>query len=430
MIIKFNYLVKSFLIYVGIFYYSNARADVFFMIQKALETHPGLRAQQNNLNAASAGLAAARWQFWPTPSLSIEKADTQRADPSYKGANLVSTARLQQPLWTGGRLSSSLSKAQAQELLAQADWEGARQQLALRVIQTFSEVLSAQRKIDAYVESQRTHLRLLALVERRVPNGASARADVDLARSRLDSVEADLMAAQTQQESALDRMRLLTGIQELALPNKNPVLPPLNFNLLPKDWLDLARQISPQMTKAQAQIRIAEADVGIARAAWSPEVVLRLERQWGNFTIADVPAQNRAFISLSSSLGAGLATSSAVDAAQARLLAAQEDYQSQNLSTIESVLGDVTLAQSIAKRRQSLERASQAATDITISWERQFLAGRKQWQELMNAAREQAQAEAQLADAQGAQQLTAWRLFVLTYGVDALVAVPASTAKK
>ena len=54
---------------------------------------------------------------------------------------------------------------------------------------------------------------------------------------------------------------------------------------------------------------------------------------------------------------------------------------------------------------------------MSSSWERQFLADRKQWQDLMNSARDQAMTDTQLADAIGSQQLSAWRLAILTRGL-------------
>ena len=72
--------------------------------------------------------------------------------------------------------------------------------------------------------------------------------------------------------------------------------------------------------------------------------------------------------------------------------------------------------------------ANRASVEVLDSYERQFLAGRKQWLDLMNAAREQAQSESQLADALGALQLSGWRLALWMAGVDRLLASPVGVA--
>ena len=52
------------------------------------------------------------------------------------------------------------------------------------------------------------------------------------------------------------------------------------------------------------------------------------------------------------------------------------------------------------------------------SWERQFLAGKKSWLEVMNTTRELSQAEIDLADTQSLLIQAEWRLLILSKGVD------------
>lgn len=392
------------------------------LIYAALEHHPSLRSQQGRQDAARAGIDAARWQFWPTPSIAVEGASTSQNDPGYRGDSSVTTLKVQQPLWTGGRLSGNLSLAQARAVLAEAELQDTRQQLALRVIQAWSEALVARQKLLAYEASRSTHLRLLELVQRRHGEGVSAQADVALASSRLNTLQSELEAALAQRNTALDRLRSLTGLKlgddvmpearTLPVPNRDPALDAL---------LASVRALSPQMARARAQVRAAEAEIEVARAVLSPELYLRVERQFGSFLQAQQAPLNRAFVGLSTALGGGLSSLSGIDAALARHRAALEELQAQQLVLDEQVQADHTLAQAAQTRRAGLEAARQAASDVSDSYERQFLAGRKQWLDLMNAAREQAQSDVQLADAIGAQQLANWRLALLSRGVDDLI---------
>ena len=388
------------------------------LMAQALIHHPSLRVQANMQNAAKAGVDGAKWQYWPTPSVALERANTH--DPAYRGDQSVATVRLQQPLWTGGRLNGNLSKAEAQAILVQVDSEGVRLQLAFRVIQNWSDCAAAQGKVLAYEKSLDVHTRLLALVERRTREGASAQADIDLARSRLEGIEADLASAKAQRDTALDRLRLLVGRDVLVseLSQVANSLPP-EHEVAQASLLNAAREQSPLIAKARAQDKIAEAELEIAQAALSPEVYLRAERQYGNLYQANQDPQNRLFVGVSTAFGGGLSSLSGIDTARARLRAAQEDIQTQQLAVDEQVLSDITLERTAEKRRQNLERVRYFSNEVYSSWERQFLAGRKQWQDLMNAAREQTQNDVQLADAIAAQHLTGWRLNVMTRGLDA-----------
>ena len=86
-------------------------------------------------------------------------------------------------------------------------------------------------------------------------------------------------------------------------------------------------------------------------------------------------------------------------------------------SVSEQVLADYTLGATAASRLQALRAALEASRQVSESYDRQFLAGRKSWLDVMNAARELAQAETQLADLQSTQVVVSWRLAILTRGV-------------
>lgn len=393
------------------------------LVQAALQHHPSLRGSQQRQDAAGSGLEAARWQFWPTPSVSVESVGANQDDPSYRGDASVSYLRLQQPLWTGGRLMGNLSRAEAKVAAAQAELLEAKQQLALRVTQAWSEALVAHLKLRAYEGSRSMHERLLELVRRRHAEGVSAQADVALASNRLSTVLAELEATKAQLNTARERLRLLTG---RAVPSDFSAgslpLRSANFEAL----LAEAREQSPSLMKARSAARVAEAEIDIARAAVSPEVYLRVERQYGSFLQAHQAPVSRAFVGVSTAFGGGLSSLSGVDAAIAQHRAALEDVQTQQLALDDQVQADYTLADTARTRREGLEAARLAAAEVLTSYERQFLAGRKQWQDLMNAAREQAQSELQLADAIGAQQLANWRLALLSQGVDALLVAAAA----
>ncbi len=144
------------------------------LINTAITTHPIARTQRALVESAQAGVDSARWQFFPTPSVAVENASTNSTDTGYQGDATVSTLRLQQPLWTGGRLTAGLDKAQANVSVSQAARDEAKLQLALRVVQTYSEWLGSHLKQKTYQKSLYTHRRLSEQVQRRIEQGVSA----------------------------------------------------------------------------------------------------------------------------------------------------------------------------------------------------------------------------------------------------------------
>ena len=62
-----------------------------------------------------------------------------------------------------------------------------------------------------------------------------------------------------------------------------------------------------------------------------------------------------------------------------------------------------------------------AATQVSESYDRQFLAGRKTWLDVLNAARELIQTQVLIADSQSSQLVASWRLAMTTQGLLAVI---------
>lgn len=435
------------------------------LISTALETHPQALSQRALVQSAAAGVDGARWQFYPTPSVSVEAAGASASDRLYQGDHRVSTLRLQQPLWTGGRLTAGVDRAEAGLAASQAGLDDVRQQLALRVVQSYGDWLAAHLKTLVSEKSLATHQRLRDQVGRRVDQGVSAQSDATLAQARLESIGAELAAGRAQRDLALVRLgqllgRPLAGEQQgrpsvqvlgtelsaaigdrlgayggqlLLTPARGPQpgvlpvqdVPPASRSNPAAHTADAAAElllaqalaVSPSLQKAQAQARVQAALIGERRADYSPDVYLRAERQYGNYNFPGAAPENRLFIGMTSRLGAGLSTRSNVEAAIAQHESALAEVDAQARSVAEQVLADLAVAQTLDGRLASQRSALAAATAVAESYDRQFLAGRKSWLDVMNAARELAQTETQIADLQATQVVLGWRLAITTRGV-------------
>ena len=391
------------------------------LIAVALASHPSTQGQRAQLASAEAGVDGARWQFYPTPSVTAETASARATDRLYQGDNRVTTLRVQQPLWTGGRLSAGLDKAEAGVSVSQASLEEVRQQLGLRVVQAYGDWYSAHLKALAIEKSQETHLRLREQVKRRIGEGASSESDLTLAVARLESVVADAAAARTQRDISLARLgqllgRAVDGASLLGSPAE-----PRDLRGATQALLDQALAINPAIQKAQAQAKVQEAAIGERRADYSPEVYARVERQYGNYNFPDGRPEHRLFIGLNTRFGAGLSLGANLEAARMQYQAALAEVEVQSRSITEQVLSDHALALSAQGRVAAIRASLRAAADVSESYDRQFLAGRKSWLDVMNAARELAQTETQLADLRSTQVVVTWRLAIYTRGVAAVI---------
>jgi outer membrane protein TolC len=66
-----------------------------------------------------------------------------------------------------------------------------------------------------------------------------------------------------------------------------------------------ALSLSPQIKKNQAESRALKAKLKQAKASIYPVLNLRAERQWGDFTRTKSSPEDRIFLELNSSFGAG-----------------------------------------------------------------------------------------------------------------------------
>jgi adhesin transport system outer membrane protein len=395
------------------------------LISQALVSHPSAQVQQALAQAAQTGVDSARWQFYPTPSVGIERSRASAADPSYQGDSHVSTLRLQQPLWTGGRLTAGLDKAQAGLAASQAALEEVRQQLALRVVQAYGDWLAAHLKNLANEKSLATHTRLRDQVRRRISEGLSAQSDLTLALARLETLAADMSVAHAQQDIALSRLGQLLGRYVSSAELGTTFAMPRRIDAGLQTLLDMARSVSPVVQKVQAQARVQEATLAERRSELSPEVYLRAERQYGNYSFANAAPETRLFIGLNSRFGAGLSNLSNVEGASLQLQAAQAEVAVQSRNVNEQILADHALAASAGERLTAINASLKAAQDVSESYDRQFLAGRKSWLDVMNAARELAQTEGMLADIESTQVVVTWRLAIFTQGLAAVLSTKA-----
>ena len=93
------------------------------LIEIATQKHPSIRNQKFNSEASQHAINAAKWQRIPTPSMSVEKVDAAKTGTIYRGDLAVKTLCIQQPLYSGGRITAGIQKSESKLRLALAQTE-------------------------------------------------------------------------------------------------------------------------------------------------------------------------------------------------------------------------------------------------------------------------------------------------------------------
>ncbi len=383
------------------------------LLQAVVQSHPSINAGRADVRSATQGIKSARWQYFPTPEISYQRAFADDNDPSFQGDDYSTVLSLEQPLWTGGRLSSGMEGARATLEVSKASLADSQRELAFRVVQTYGEWLSAFLQRKSLLISEKRHQTLFEQVERRAAGGVSTGSDLELARGRLQSVKADRVATAAREDRAIAVLselvgRGLTGSQLEAGQGGFPSLPAGSE----PELISLGLLRSPSIRRADADIRAARAEVKSRRSNTRPNLFVRFERQFNHLQFANQSPDSRVLVGVRSQFGAGLSSFSGVAEARESLGAAVAFRDSAELMVREQLRSDLALVESFELRLQALEIATQTAEDVYLSYERQFLTGRKSWLDVMNSARDLQQARLQLADVTAGRLTLGWRLFV------------------
>lgn len=377
-------------------------------IARALATHPTSARGIAQVGAAQAALKAAQWQRAPTPSFSREY------DSSTRDYNNV--LRVEQPLWAGGQITAGIDSARAGEQAARYALEDGQRALALKVVQNWGDWVKAQRHLEALDELEKEHRELLDLIERRRRAGVVTVSDVGLARVRLSAVLSE--QGQERVNASFQRAQLVSttgGAIDAAashdLDTGAPAAPQL-------DALQGTVDDAPAVAKALADVRIAEAEVDVRKAALHPRVSLRYERHWG--AIRD----DKVYIAVQSTLGAGLSAASAIDSQRAQLDAARYAVDAVRQELREQYAQEFTRMDAARQREADARAAVAAGREVVESYRRQFDAGRRSWVELLNMVRELHQLRLDAMDAQVDYHAALFRISLLMNPAQAVVATP------
>lgn len=379
------------------------------VIKATVESHPAIQSQLAQLDASLADVQTARQQFYPTPSVSVEQVNSSAGDWQYGQKSTVQAYRLQQPLWTGGRLSAGLDKAQANSKAAGESVNDVRQQMAFRAVQAWSEWYLASMRVKAQQQSVETHERLMGVVKRRVAEGAMATSELSLTQSRLDQAIAQQQSFLAQQKIAMLKVSQLIGRRLNA--DESPQLVSMTVQCQADTLSDRVVEASAALKKIKAQQESLGFEVKERQADLTPEIYFRLERQRSPYMSGTVMSTfDRAYVGFSSRFGAGLSNLTAIESLEKRRNALNAEYEAAQRNLLEAVQSEQEQLDSITARLPLLRNAMEASSQTAQAWDRQFLAGRRAWIEVMNAAREMAQAEIDFGDANASQISSQWRM--------------------
>lgn len=365
------------------------------LLEASANVHPSVRAVRFQSDAAGDSVDASKRQYWPNLSIQAEGRSVASG-----GSRLL---RVEQTLWNGGLTGANIKAAEINLDIAQTKVAIQQQKMALQVGAAWQSLWSAQGRLAVAEGSLRQLARFEQMMRRRVQSELSVPVELELVRARMLQSRVDATRAQTDIKTSVERLEQLTRMKDLrstlgplpvgqAAQAFDPPIARLQTALTTQMDDVVARQ--PDVRLASDETSYALQQVEIRKAQAMPQAYARIDQSLSR------RRDNNAYVGLNYSTGAGFSTLLETQALAKRAQAAEQSAEAAQLDARQSLMVDLSELQNARSRLDALSDAVQGANTVLESYERQFVANRKSWQDLMASVREVSQNEAARVEAE------------------------------
>lgn len=376
------------------------------LLREVVTQHPEVRQQRSQIEASRFDLDAAKWGRFPSFSAGGQTASfTAGASSASRSAVQLS---LQQPLWTGGKITGQIDYAESVLTVNQAALLEVQQNVMQRAAQSYFDILRFESRLRVVGDNEAEHRNLLEIIRRRVKSEVSPGTDETQALSRLQQVINERIQVELQIASARSSLEQMLGRKSEVQANPGRLsLRGLNELAL----LDMARAFSPERRKLLAQIKTIAAEIELAKSKLKPQVFVAVQQRIGNVSFGQ--DRTTSYIGVELQTGAGLSALSGLQSALAR-----QDAEREKLATLERVLANQIRAtwaeaSALSSQLQPVRALLVSAEEVVASYLRQFQVGRRNWLEVLNAQREKFQSYNSLTDIEIPLELAKFKLLLL-----------------
>lgn len=374
-------------------------------------SYPSLIAAKIEAQASTEDVAAMERIRWPAVSATIE---------SYTGSTRSTPTRgvqVDQTVWDFGRNTAKISDSQLSADISLLKTYLQQQDVFLQVVAAWQNMIAANERFKVAKFTVERLRNYQSQMRRRVDAEASARIDLELADSRLIQTEVEQATAENNLHVALMRLEQFSGMSHLSMrvhesryPSTSLETQSFFIKIKGLDWRAIANN-HPVTAKARIEVVQFQKRLDAKKAEAMPQFFVRVYKPIGELP-TNSDTSTTAFFGLRYSPGAGMSSYAEAKAIGTRINSAEQSVEAAIREMQQTLHTDYEEFLNARSRLDALEKSVASSALVLESYQRQFQAGRKQWQDLLNQVRELAQNQYALADAQAAMVGAMYRLRV------------------
>ena len=361
------------------------------LLGEGLGFHPSMSMSKELVKGAEYKLDSAGWGYYPTPSLDFSIRDKNRKQL---------TARIDQPLWTGGKLDASYDKALANQEEAINSYDEQKFNLIEEYLNTLQNYLHAQKKLIVLEENKIQFHSLSQTLQRMIDAGMSGQIDKELLESRLVRVYSDLDITKAKLKVSKIKFEILSAKKiECVIEFDNKEI----FTSAPKidSLIEELFLFSPSLKIVDSKIDASISDISSAESKLWPSLILRGEhRSSGGLYEDGIQAtdENLLYLTLQVSTGAGLSALSEIDSSKVNVIKTRYDKKIKEKELVDNLTNDYIGYVTAKSEVEILLKNIVTLSKIYESNKRLYLLQKKQWLDLVNSLSELNQQKIRLSE--------------------------------
>ncbi len=255
--------------------------------KRLIDGNPTLASALANYAQARAVSDQARAGLFPTlgANASVQRARESvnaplisKATPRYYDDNIAGgSVSYELDLW--GQIRNEVKAGEANAAASAADLENARLSLIAQLVDDYVQLRNLDRQSDILDQTVKAYARALSLTQQRHDAGIAPGLDVSQAQTQLDAARSE--AAQTLAQRAMmeHAIAALLGVSASTF-SIEPKIVDITLPQIPSGVPTTLLQRRPDIAAAQRRMIAANANIGVARAAYFPSLTLGGQGGW------------------------------------------------------------------------------------------------------------------------------------------------------